>query len=309
MIDQATHLRRLVRRAAEPDRGARRRAAVPVIERPTRLAQAIAITSGKGGVGKTNLAVNLAVCLARQNRRTCLLDADLGLANADILCNLTPRLTLEQVVSGRCRLAEAMLPAPGGFRLIPGACGVARLADLDGVARQRLIEQLAALDRVADDLVIDTAAGLGPGVLAFVAASSRVLVVTTPEPTAMTDAYGMIKALAAGSRRHDVWLVVNMVTSEPEGRRVFDRMNRVSRTFLGRTLTYGGAVPADDAVREAIRHRVPFTLYAPDAPATRAVEALARSLLGMKPLPAMTGGFFSRLATWFSAGSDSRGLH
>jgi len=116
----------------------------------------------------------------------------------------------------------------------------------------------------------------------------------------------MIKALAAGSRQHDVCLVVNMVTSETEGRRVFDRMNRVSRTFLGRTLKYGGAVPADEAVREAIRHRVPFTLYAPDAPATRAVEALARSLLGMNPQPATGGGFFSRLATWLSAGCDSR---
>ncbi len=123
----------------------------------------------------------------------------------------------------------------------------------------------------------------------------------------MTDAYGMIKALAAGSRPLDVCLVVNMVTSEPEGRRVFDRMNRVSRTFLGRTLDYGGAVPADEAVREAIRHRVPFTLYAPDAPASRAVVALARSLLGMKPPPATAGGFFSRLATWFSAECDFRG--
>lgn len=294
-----------MRRVAEPGRGAPRRA--PVIEPPTRLAQAIAITSGKGGVGKTNLAVNLAVCFARQNRRVCLLDADLGLANADILCNLTPRLTLEQVAGGRCRLAEAMLPAPGGFRLIPGACGVARLADLDGVERQTLIGQLAALDRVADDLIIDTAAGLGASVLAFVAASSRVLVVTTPEPTAMTDAYGMIKALAAFGRPLDVCLVVNMVTSEAEGRGVFDRMNRVSRTFLDRTLDYGGAVPTDDAVREAIRHRVPFTLYAPDAPATIAVQALARTLLGMKPLPAAAGGFFSRLTTWFSAGRVSRG--
>ncbi len=294
-----------MRRVAEPGRGAPSR--VPVVTRPTRLAQAIAVTSGKGGVGKTNLAVNLAVCFARQNRRACLLDGDLGLANADILCNLTPRLTLEHVVNGRCRLAEAMLLAPGGFRLIPGACGVARLADLDGVDRQTLLGQLAALDRVADDLVIDTSAGLGANVLAFVAASSRVLVVTTPEPTAMTDAYGMIKALTAGSRQLNVCLVVNMVSCLEEGRRVFDRVNRVSRTFLNRTLDYGGAVPTDEVVREAIRHRVPFTLYAPDAPATRAVEALARSLLGMKPQPPTGGGFFSRLATWFSAGCDSRG--
>ena len=278
MNDQATHLRRLVRHAADPSDVAlwpSRRAPTPArpqrqtqsVQRPPALAQAIAITSGKGGVGKTNLAVNLAVRLARLGRRVCLLDGDLGLANADVLCNLTPRWTLEQVVSGRCRLTEAMLPAPGGFRLIPGACGVARMADLDGPARRALLEHLAALEHVADDLVIDTAAGLGANVMAFVAAASRVLVVTTPEPTAMTDAYGMIKALNAGSPGLGLSLVVNMVVSEAEGRNVFDRMNRVSRTFLGRSLQWGGAVPFDDAVREAIRHRVPFTLYAPGAPA------------------------------------------
>jgi len=271
-----------------------------------RLAQAIAITSGKGGVGKTNLAVNLAVCLARLGRRTCLLDADLGLANADILCNLSPRLTLEHVISGRCRLAEAMLLAPGGFRLIPGACGVAKLADLDATDRAALIGQLAALDHVADDLIIDTGAGLAATVLAFVTAASRVLVVTTPEPTAMTDAYGMIKALTARAPDLAVSLVVNMVSDDQEGRAVFDRIDRVSRTFLGRALDYRGAIPNDEAVVEAIRHRVPFTLYAPNGPATLAVDALARSLLGIESTHETSGGFFSRLATWFSQGTDFR---
>ena len=322
MSDQATHLRRLVGHATQPRRGAswpaRRTTAlvtpaipgasrrVPEAVGAPRLAQAIAITSGKGGVGKTNLAVNLAVCLARLGRRTCLLDGDLGLANADILCNLSPRLTLEQVINGRCRLAEAMLLAPGGFRLIPGACGVARLADLDGAERAGLIRQLAALDHVADELVIDTGAGLAANVLAFVTAASRVLVVTTPEPTAMTDAYGMVKALTARAPDLGISLVVNMVGDAQEGRAVFDRIDRVSRTFLGRALDYGGAVPNDEAVVEAIRHRVPFTLYAPDGPATAAVDALARSLLGIESRNTTGGGFFSRLVTWFSQGTDFR---
>ncbi len=322
MSDQATHLRRLVGHATQQRRRApwpARRTTVPVpsampdltppigdAAAPPRLAQAIAVTSGKGGVGKSNIAVNLAVCLARLGRRTCLLDGDLGLANADILCNLTPRLTLEHVINGRCRLAEAMLLAPGGFRLIPGACGVAKLADLDGADRTALIGQLAALDHVADDLIIDTGAGLAATVLAFVTAASRVLVVTTPEPTAMTDAYGMVKALTARAPDLGISLVVNMVGPEQEGREVYDRIDRVSRTFLGRALEYGGAIPTDDAVGEAIRHRVPFTLYAPDGPATAAVEALARSLLGMESGDATRGGFFSRLATWFSSETDFR---
>ena len=322
MSDQAAHLRQLVGHATQQRRRApwpARRTTVPVPSAlpdltqpigdaagPPRLAQAIAVTSGKGGVGKSNIAVNLAVCLARLGRRTCLLDGDLGLANADILCNLTPRLTLEHVINGRCRLAEAMLLAPGGFRLIPGACGVAKLADLDSADRTALIGQLAALDHVADDLIIDTGAGLAATVLAFVTAASRVLVVTTPEPTAMTDAYGMVKALTARAPDLGISLVVNMVGPEQEGREVFDRIDRVSRTFLGRALEYGGAIPTDDAVGEAIRHRVPFTLYAPDGPATAAVEALARSLLGMESGDATRGGFFSRLATLFSPETDFR---
>ncbi len=244
MTDQATHLRRLVgtaangqRRSAEPVPIARSSRPRPQAAQPAgRLASAIAVTSGKGGVGKSNIAVNLAVCLARMGRRVCLLDADLGLANADLLCGLTPRLTLEHVVCGRCRLAEAMLLAPGGFRLIPGACGVARLADLGGRQRLALLEQLMGLERVADTVIIDTAAGLSTNVLAFAAAARRVLVATTPEPTAMTDGYGMIKALAARAPGTRVDLVVNMASSRAEAESVFWRMDRVSRTFLGRAL-------------------------------------------------------------------------
>jgi flagellar biosynthesis protein FlhG len=119
----------------------------------TRLGRAIAVTSGKGGVGKSNVAVNLAVALSMRGLRVCLVDGDLGLANADILCNLSPRLTLEHVMAGQCRLADAMLLAPGGFRLIPGASGVTRLADMGPSQRQSLLRQLAALDRVADFII------------------------------------------------------------------------------------------------------------------------------------------------------------
>ncbi len=301
MNDQATQLRRLVRGASPADAAPRLWRAAAA--RPQRVAAAIAVTSGKGGVGKTNLAVNLAVCVARLGRRVCLLDADLGLANADVLCNLTPRLTLEHVVGGRCRLADAMLSAPGGFRLIPGACGVARLADLDGAGRGDLLEQFQALDLVADNLVIDTAAGLGANVLAFAAAAGRVLVVTTPEPTAMTDAYAMIKALAGYAHGLRIDLVVNMADSPAEARSVHERMSRVARTFLGRAVELAGWVPADPVVREAVRHRVPFALYAPESRAARAMDRLARLVAGVVPdVPAPDAGFFGRLSGWLSPG-------
>jgi flagellar biosynthesis protein FlhG len=264
------------------------------------MACAIAVSSGKGGVGKSNLAVNLAVALSGLGRKVCLLDADLGLANADVLCNLTPRLTLEHVVSGRCRLAEAALLAPGGFRLVPGASGVARLADLGEEPRRALLHQLRALEQVADIIVIDTGAGISANVLAFAAAAHRVIVVTTPEPTAITDGYGMIKTLVARSAQPNVDVVVNMVRNEREAQEVFARLDKVSRTFLRTTLSYGGAIPADSAVAEAVRMRVPFVLYAPSSRATEALWKLASRVAGVGSdhAAASHGGFFGRMASW-----------
>jgi flagellar biosynthesis protein FlhG len=302
----------------------RPRPAAPVAPAPAskpapavRLARAIAVTSGKGGVGKSNLAVNMAISLSRFGLKVCLLDADLGLANADVLCNLHPKRTLEHVITGRCRLAEAMLVAPGGFGLIPGASGVAKMADLRPALCQALLRQLSALERVADILIIDCGAGINSTVLAFAAAAHTVVVVTTPEPTAMTDGYGMIKSLHARVGRTDTQVVVNMVSSREEGEHVYGRMSKVSQTFLGRRLGYGGAIPADAIVPTAVRARVPFTLYAPDHRATKAVRAVAMSLVGVEDgargrAAGGRRGFFSRVASWFGvsgSAEESNGFH
>ena len=328
MSDQATQLRRLVEagrmdhsaaavsvaptsvptgsisfrpRAAQP----RPSAPPPEESKPVRLARAIAVTSGKGGVGKSNVALNLAVRFSQMGRKVCLLDADLGMANIDIMCNLTPRKTLQHVVAGRARLTETMLLAPGGFRLIPGASGVMGMADLGSRQRRQVLEQLTALDRLADLLIIDCAAGITENVVAFAAAANSVVVTTTNEPTAVTDAYGMIKSLNRLREGIPIDLVVNMVASEEEGRQVFERMNKVTQTFLKRESRYGGGIPFDYAVPAAVHHRLPFSLYEPDGGATRAMGRIAEHLLGLRDAAAADderAGFFRRLSTWLGGG-------
>jgi flagellar biosynthesis protein FlhG len=285
----------------------------PPAPQPMRLARAIAVTSGKGGVGKSNIAVNLAVALAGMGRKTCLFDADLGLANADVLCGITPKMTLEHVVAGKCRLAEAFYKAPGGFRLIPGASGATRLADLEPVRRRDLLEQLAVIARVADVMIFDTSAGLSANVLAFASAAESVLLVTTPEPTAMTDAYAMLKALTIHAPSTQVKLIVNMARSQREGEAVFERMQRVAQTFLGRSIEPSVMIPIDPALMTAVRERVPVLLQSPRSPASKAVMQLAREIASTNPemngVAAPAGGgpngsarrnLFARLVEWLS---------
>jgi flagellar biosynthesis protein FlhG len=314
VIDQAAHLRRLVEENG-------RAGPAPPASAPTgrvsygpeggrmpprpaplpRLARAIAITSGKGGVGKTNIAVNLAIAMAALGKKVCLFDADLGLANADVLCNLTPHATLDDFLHRARPLTEILLPAPGGFWLVPGASGVARLADLSSPQRLYLLRHLASLERAADVILIDTGAGLNPNALVFSAAAHTVLVATTPEPTALADAYGIIKAICAKRRDAGISLVVNMAGGEAEGRAVHRRVDRVARAFLGRSIDYGGAIPDDAAVREAVRRRTPFAMAAPKSEASLAVGRLAARLAGGadEGAPPGGGGFLAKVARWF----------
>ena len=259
LIDQASQLRTMVSRAAPEAPVVRELRAPPVIpaRAPTRRANVIAVTSGKGGVGKSNIAVNLAIEFASAGKDVVLLDADLGLANADVLCNIDLPCNLSHVIARKKELTEVLVDAPGGFRLIGGASGLARMADLSDGDRQRLVNSLADLEQQTDIIIIDTGAGISPNVLSFTRCADQVLVVTTPEPTAITDAYAVIKvisrqAAAAGEEipEAQVSLLVNQARSAAEAKVVQDRIAGVARQFLNVSVLDAGSFPRMSRCRQ-----------------------------------------------------------
>jgi flagellar biosynthesis protein FlhG len=261
-------------------------------------ARIIAITSGKGGVGKSNIAVNLAIQFSAAGKDVVLLDADLGLANADVLCNLDLPYNLSHVVARKKDLREVMVKGPGGFRLIGGASGLARMADLSDFDRQRLVDCLAELELQADIILIDTGAGISPNVLSFTRAADQVLVVTTPEPTAMTDAYAVIKVISRDGAPRRVSLLVNQVRSAAEAHVVYERIAKVARQFLGISVFDAGCVSADETVSAAVRKRVPFVVVAPRCAASLGIAQLAVRLQQGVAANLGSGGFFHRMSRW-----------
>lgn len=262
-------------------------------------ARVVAIASGKGGVGKSNIAVNLAIRLSSMGRRVVLLDADLGTANADVLCNINPTGDLAHVVAGRQTLNEAIVEAPGGFGLIPGASGLAQMAALGEFERMRLIQQVRQLEKEYDLVLIDTGAGVSPNVLSFALAADQLLVVTTPEPTAVTDAYAVIKIITRQQRDCDVRVLVNMVKDTDEARSVFKRIDAVCRRFLNLSTLYAGHVVSDPRVSVAVRRRRPFILDSPNCDASSCINQLAHRM-DRHAIEPRGDGLLRRMAMWLA---------
>jgi flagellar biosynthesis protein FlhG len=252
-----------------------------VIHNTTRLdglaqpVQVLAITGGKGGVGKTSVAVNLAAALAGRSRRVVLLDGDLGLANADVFLGLSPRYTLAHVLSGERTLDEIMVQAPQGFQLIPAAAGAADLAQLGAAEHLGLVRAFSTLATRLDVMIVDTAAGLSHSVMQFSQAAQQVIVVLCDEPASITDAYALIKVL---SRQHGVQrfrVLANQIRLPGGGRELFQRFQRVAARFLDVTLEYAGEIPDDDCLRRSVRGQRPVLDEYPLSPAARAFKKLA----------------------------------
>lgn len=270
--DQAEGLRELVKKSKE----------FGTVVRPSRLARIISVASGKGGVGKTNIVVNLGIALSRRGSRVLIIDADLGLANVDIVLGLTSRYNLYHVIKGEKKIHEIIVDGPEGIKVVAGGAGIQELANLSSSQRVQFIANLAELDSYADIILIDTSAGISQNVLGFVLASDEAIVVTTPEPTAIRDAYGIIKAIALGNRDAKIRLVVNMASSPEEGEDVASRIETVARQFLDIGIDKLGYVLKDPSVSEAVIRQKPFLIAFPNSKASRCIESVAGRLLGLE---------------------------
>lgn len=293
MLDQAARLRELAATF-------RAQAATPLKAQRTRV---IAVTSGKGGVGKSNVSVNLAHALTAAGREVILLDADLGMANADILLGVVPPFHLGHLVSGEHGILDLICRTPHNLKLIAGGSGLNELTNLSEAQLRPFLSGLAQLEGQADFLILDTGAGLSTTVQEFVRAADTALVVTTPEPTALADAYGAIKAIVRRSPVPELRLIVNQAERSDDANLTAERIVMTARDFLGVTVAHLGTIPRDPHVWQAVRRQVPFLLEFPTAPASRAIEIMAQRLLagsGTEPgSRARPGGFFQRLAGLF----------
>jgi flagellar biosynthesis protein FlhG len=270
------------------------------------LARVLAVTSGKGGVGKTNTSVNLAIALAEKGNRVILLDADLGLANVEVLLGLNSLYNLQHVISGERSLSQILVQGPGGIAVVPGTSGLAKLADISQQGRDNILSGLKELQERADFIIIDTMAGIGRSAMAFVTAADEVILVSTPEPSAIVDAYAMLKS--AYQRRDDiiVRLIANMVLNKKQASLVYSKLSNAAQQYLGRKLSYLGMVPRDPHVSQAVMQSHPFVLRFPNSPAAKSVSDIADRLITQRAATPGSENFLQRFAQSMGLGRGAK---
>jgi flagellar biosynthesis protein FlhG len=291
--DQAHRLRRLMAKGTAAE-----------AERQTHV---VSVVSGKGGVGKTFVSANLAIAMAARGHKVILFDMDMGLANTDIVLGVEPQCTWSEVLSGRRDVDEVILGAPGDIAFVPGASGLTELANLSEFERHQLMSAMAQIEREYDLVVMDCGAGISRNVIEFAASADTVLVVTTPEPTSITDAYATIKTLARDRSRSNEpdtslqsqGLVVNLAESRREGRSTYERLASVTARFLHMPITDYGYVLRDEHVTAAVRQRVPVVLRYPRAPASTCLMASAGRLARDLGQPEAKESLFYRVINMF----------
>ncbi|MDP4093817.1 MAG: MinD/ParA family protein [Bacillota bacterium] len=245
---------------------------------PKKNARVITITSGKGGVGKTNITINLAIALSELGLRVAILDADFGLANIDVLFGIVPKNTLVDVVYGRKNILEVLSDGPKNIKFISGGSGVEELVKLDKTQVEKFVENIGLLDKLSDVILIDTAAGLSDNVMSFVMAADEVLLITTPEPTSITDAYALIKMVAHRDKDKIIKVIVNRADSAAEANDLLTKLSVVAEKFLSIKLSPLGYILQDDSVSKAVKMQQPFTMSFPKSQASRLIKEISRKL-------------------------------
>ena len=286
MQDQAASLRKLVENkkdsaAADSGTDAAREAPEPSAARPVPKegARIIAVTSGKGGVGKTNMTVGLALAVLAGGRKSLVGGADLGMANVDVLLGTSSKYNLLHLLDEDVVLDDVILKGPYGLRYISGGSGMEQAGEFTPAERDLLEEKLTGCGELADVILIDTGAGIGRNVLDFILAADEVLLVTTPEPTAMTDAYAVMKAYSMYAAKPNMRLVVNRVYDEAEGLEVAEKLRKTAERFLHMEIQSLGAIYEDRTMIQAVRQQKPILEAYPDALAAKCIKAIARSML------------------------------
>lgn len=289
MSDQASRLRNLLEERAEED--AKSREIGELQFDAAENTRVIAVTSGKGGVGKTNLAVNLAVAFQQAGRRVMIIDADIGMANVNLLMgSVTNRSVLDLLKDG-VKLEDIIDTGAAGVKYISGSAGVEAALNLTRVEQRKLYKKLARCSDMADIIIIDTGAGLNRNVIEFVLAAQEVLLITTPEPTALADAYAVVKAYSTYTDKRNIKLVVNRIHEEAECDEVAEKINQTTTKFLGITLDCLGYIYEDKAVIDAVRRQEPFVMTAPNSAAARCVIELVNGLLVGERMISVAGGW------------------
>ncbi len=267
-IDQASGLRRMVK------------------PHPVRV---VTIASGKGGVGKTNITVNLAIALASQGKDVTILDADLGLANIDVMLGLHSDKNLSHVMNGECELEEILLDGPNGIKIIPASSGVKNMAEMSAAEHAGLVSAFSQLSHDIDVLLVDTAAGISDSVVSFSRAAQEVLVIVCDEPASITDAYALIKLLSKEQGIFKFHILANMVSGPQQGREVYDKLSKVSNRFLDVALDYLGHIPYDEHLQKAVKRQKSVIEAFPRSRSAQAFQKLSKKVNNW-PMPVASGG-------------------